>query len=149
MASQTGICNIAMRKLGAARITNINDGTEQANILLDIYDSCLDAELSAHAWTFASTRALIPADAVAPAFGWARSFPKPKGFLKMIEVGEFWVFYRSDCGTLFTAEGNSILTDAASPLRIRYVQRMTNPGDLVPLFVQSFADAVREATIIE
>lgn len=139
MASQTGICNIAMRKLGAARITSIQDGTEQANILLDIYDSCLDAELAAHPWTFASTRALIPADAVAPPFGWARTFPKPKGFLKMIEVGDHWVFYRSDRGPLFTVEGNAILTDASSPLRIRYVQRMTNPGDLVPLFVQSFA----------
>ena len=139
MASQTGICNLAMRKLGAARITSINDGSEQANVLLDIYDSCLDAELAAHPWTFASTRALIPADSTPPAFGWARAFPKPKGFLKMVEVGEHWVFYRDGRESLFTAEGNAILTDAVSPLKIRYVQRMTNPGDLVPLFVQSFA----------
>lgn len=139
MASQTGICNIVMRKLGAARITSISDGTEQANILLDIYDSCLDAELAAHPWTFASTRKLIPADAIAPAFGWARAFPKPTGFLKMVEIGEHWCFYRANWGPRFTIEGNSILTDADSPLKIRYVQRMTNAGDLVPLFVQSFA----------
>lgn len=139
MASQTGICNIAMRKLGAARITSIDDGTEQANILLDIYDSCLDAELAAHPWTFASTRALIPADATAPEFGWAQAFPKPTGFLKMVEIGENWCFYRSDCGPLFAVEGKAILTNAISPLKIRYVRRMTNPGDLVPLFVQSFA----------
>lgn len=139
MASQTGICNLAMRKLGAKRITSINDGTEQANVLLDIYDSCLEAELAAHPWTFASTRALIPADATPPPFGWARRFPKPAGFLKMIEIGQGWVFYRSDCGPAFTVEGNAILTDAGSPLQIRYVQRMTNAGDLVPLFVQAFA----------
>lgn len=139
MASQTGICNLAMRKLGAARITSIDDGTEQSNILLDIYDSCLEAELSAHPWTFASTRVKIPADAVAPAFGWARAFPKPVDFLKMIEVGQDWCFYRSERAPLFAVEGKSILTDAASPLSIRYVRRMTNPGDLVALFVQSFA----------
>jgi hypothetical protein len=139
MASKTGICNIAMRKLGAAHIADIDDGTEQANILLDIYDSCLDAELAAHPWTFASTRALIPASSTPPAFGWGYSYPKPTGFLKMIEIGQDWVFYRSDCGPQFTVEGNAILTDAVSPLQIRYVQRITNAGDLVPLFVQSFA----------
>lgn len=139
MASKTGICNIAMRKIGAAHIADIDDGTEQANILLDIYDSCLDAELAAHPWTFASTREQIPADAIAPAFGWGYSYPKPTGFLKMIEIGQHWVFYASDCGPLFAVEGNAILTDAVSPLQIRYVQRISNAGALVPLFVQSFA----------
>jgi hypothetical protein len=139
MASQTDILNLAMRKIGGPHITAIDDGTEAANVLKDIYTSCLEAELASHPWAFATTRAMIPADAVAPAFGWNASYPLPVGYLKMVEVGEWWVFYRADCGPRFTIEGRAVLTDAASPLKIRYVQRMTNAGAFPPGFVQSFA----------
>lgn len=138
MASQTDICNLALRKLGAARISSIEDGTEQANILADIYTSCLESELAAHPWMFAAARALIPADAAAPAFGWARSYPLPAGYLKMIEVGSWWVFY-AGCDGPYAIEGRAVLTDQASPLKIRYVQRITNAGALPPCFVQAFA----------
>lgn len=139
MASQTGICNIAMRKLGAGRITNLaDDPSEEAKVLRDLYDACLDAELAAHPWTFASARALIPADAVAPDFGWKRRYPKPTGFLKTIQIGDDWCFYRTE-GQGFELEGSAILTDAGSPLKLRYVRRVTNAGDLVPLFVMAFA----------
>lgn len=139
MASQTGICNIAMRKLGAGRITNLaDDPSEEAKVLRDLYDACLDAELAAHPWTFASARAAIPANAIAPAFGWKRSYPKPAGFLKTIEIGDDWCFYRADAQS-FALEGNAILTDAGSPLRLRYIRRITNTGDLAPLFVMAFA----------
>lgn len=139
MASQTDILNLAMRKIGGPRITAIDDGTEAANVLQTIYTSCLEAELAAHPWSFATTRALIPADTVAPAFGWKLSYPLPTGYLKMVEVGENWVFYRADCGPVFTIEGRAVLTDEGSPLKIRYVQRMTNAGAYPPGFVQSFA----------
>jgi hypothetical protein len=139
MASQTDILNIAMVKIGGPNITAIDDGTEAANILKKIYTSCLEAELSAHPWTFATTRALIPADAVAPAFGWQLSYPLPVEYLKMVEVGKDWVFYRTDCGPIFALEGRAVLTDQASPLKIRYIQRMTNAGTYPPGFVQSFA----------
>lgn len=140
MASQVGICNLALAKLGAASIRDLNDGTRNANQMQTIYDACLDAELSAHPWTFASTRALIPADVTAPVFGWQYRYPLPTGYLKMIEIGQHWLFYTlSSCGPWFQIEGGAILTDEGSPLQIRHIQRITNAGLLPPLFVQSLA----------
>lgn len=139
MASQTTICNLALHKVGAARILSIDDGTKSASVLKDIYDSCLDAELSAHPWIFAITRALIPAASTAPPFGFKAAYPLPTGYLKMVEVGQHWAFYRADWGPRFAIESGAVLTDAVSPLAIRYVRRITAAGDLVAGFVQSFA----------
>jgi hypothetical protein len=139
MASKIEICNLALVKLGALPIASLEDGTKAAVTLGKVYDALLDAELSSHPWTFASTRAQIPASSTAPAFGWGLAYPKPANFLKMIEVGQDWVFYSTPGGPLFALEGQSILTDQGSPLPIRYVQRITNAGLFPALFVTSFA----------
>lgn len=139
MASQVDICNQALTKVGAARITSLSDGSKQANALNAIYDVKRDVELAAHPWTFAMTRAQLPASATAPLFGWARSFQLPAQFLRMVEVGEDWVFYEGPTGPLFAIEGGAILTDEAAPLNVRYVQRITNAGQYPPLFVEALA----------
>lgn len=139
MASQTDICNLAMAKIGGPNITAIDDGTEAANVLNRIYTSCLEAELAAHPWTFATTRAMLPADAVAPLFDWSFSYPLPADYLKLVAIGDSWLFYRAACDGGYTVEGRAILTDVASPLKIRYVKRLTNAGIFSPGFVQAFA----------
>lgn len=138
MASQTDILNIAMVKIGGPNITAIDDGTEAARILNRIYTSCLEAELAAHPWTFATTRALIPADAVAPVFGWKVSYPLPADYLKLVAINDNWLFY-GGCGPGYAIEGRAILTDLGSPLKVRYVRRLTNAGIFSPGFVQAFA----------
>jgi hypothetical protein len=139
MASKIEICNLAVVKLGALRITSLEDNTKSANVLSAVYDSLLDAELASHPWSFATTRAQIPADVAAPSFGWGYRYQLPAGFLKMVEVGQDWLFYDSDQGPVFTIEGGAVLTDQLSPLQIRYVQRVTNAGLFPAMFVQSFA----------
>jgi hypothetical protein len=139
VASSVQICNLALTKLGATRITDLLDETKQARALNAIYDATRDAELAAHPWTFAITRAEIPALTAAPAFGWARAFPKPADCLRLVEVGQFYVLYDTGGTPGFELEGQSILCDEASPLQIRYVQRVTNTGLFAPLFVQSLA----------
>lgn len=139
MASQTEICNQALTKLGAARIISIDDDTKQARALKAIYNAKRDAELQAHPWTFATTRAQLPASATAPAFGWGRSFPLPADCLQLVEVGEYYVLYVSDTAALFQIEGHAILTDEGSPLNVRYVRRETNDGLFPPLFAEALA----------
>lgn len=136
MASSVQICNQALAKLGAQRITDLLDDTRNARVLNAIYDIKRDAELAAHPWTFAITRAQIPASSTAPSFGWLRRFPLPSDCLRLVEVGEAGADY-DPAG--FEVEGGAILTDNGSPLKIRYVQRVTNSGLYPPLFVESFA----------
>lgn len=143
MASQVEICNQALTKLGAARITSITDDTKQARALNAIYTVKLEAELAAHPWTFAIKRVELPASATAPAYGWARAFPMPADYLALVEVGENYVFYETDTGPLFQVEGSDsgmqLLTDEASPLQVRYIRRITNPGLYPALFVEALA----------
>lgn len=139
MASQIDICNQALYKVGAAPIISLSDGTKGANALLAIYDIKRDSELAAHPWTFAITRAQLPASVTTPVFGMAYYYPLPTGYLGMVEVGENYVMYDPYQGALFQIEAGQIVTDEASPLNIRYIQRITNAGLFSPLFVESFA----------
>ena len=144
MASQTDICNQALVKVGASRITSLSDDTRQARTLNAIYAVKRDAELAANPWTFAIKRASIPASSIAPTFGWARAFPLPSDYLAMVEVGEDYTFYNSNTGALFAIEtdangGVAILTDQTSPLNIRYIYRVATAGLFSPLFVESLA----------
>lgn len=139
MPSQVEIVNNALVKLGAGRITSIDDDSKQAEVARAIWAMKRDAELAAYPWTFAMARAELPALADAPAFGWARAFQLPADFLALVEVGEFWVLYQSDEFTpAFQIEGRTVLTDEASPLRVRYLKQITNAG----LFPALFAEAL-------
>lgn len=145
MSSIVQICNLALTKLGAARITSLTDDTKQARALNAIYEATRDAELAACPWSFATKRAAIPASATAPDFGWAYSYPLPTDYLALVEVGENYTFYASDVGGLFAVESDpatgslALLTDEASPLNIRYVYKVATSGLYPPLFVQALA----------
>lgn len=145
MASTTQIANQALTKLGAARITDLADISQKnARTLNAIYTAKRDAELAAAPWTFAIKRASIPASTTAPDFGWAYSYPMPTDFLRLVQVGDAYVFYETD-EALFSVESDpatgrqAVLTDSASPLQIRYVYRVTNPGLHPALFDEALA----------
>lgn len=138
MASTIDICNQALVKLGSTRIASLTDDSKQAGSLSAIYEVKLRAELAAYPWTFAMDRAELPASAQAPAFGWRYQYPQPADFLRMVEVGEYFVLYQPDL-TLFALEGRNILCDEGSPLRIRYIKYVENAGLYPALFVEALA----------
>lgn len=147
MASQVDVCNQALIKAGAARISSLADGTKQAEILSSIWDIKRDAELAAHPWTFAIKRVQLPASVTAPiGTDWGYAYPLPSDYLSMVQVGESWVFYDNASGDdpdsggpLFGIEGNAVLTNEASPLFVRYVYRVTNTGLYTALFNEALA----------
>ena len=61
MSSKVEIGNLALTKLGAARITSFADDSKQARALSAIFDPMRDAELTLHPWSFAILRASLPA----------------------------------------------------------------------------------------
>lgn len=138
MASTIEIWNLALTRLGSTRVTSLTDESKQARSLDAIYDAVRLSELAAHPWVFAMTRAQLPASSTAPTYGWTKAYPLPAGFLRMVEVGEYYVLYQHDM-TLFEIEGRQILCDEASPLRIRYIQDITSAGLFTPLFVDALA----------
>jgi len=79
--------------------------------------------------------AQFPAEAVAPAFGFAAAYNLPNAptyCLRVLEV--------VNPGRLpWKIEGRQILTDLSSPLQITFIQRITNVELMDPLFRDALA----------
>lgn len=119
MTDSVSIANAALTLLEADQITSLDDAKTNAKIVKAVYARVYDYVLRQHPWNCAMRRAAIPAESAAPAFGFARQFPLPTDplCLRLVEL----------VGTdeRHEIEGRKILTDAPSPLKIRYVARVT------------------------
>ena len=141
--SQVQVVNLALTKLGQDRLISISDDVEAGRIMRSLWDMTVDTVLADHPWKFATLRTTLPALADAPAYEWSLQYRLPDSCLRLIQVGDSWVFYTMDT-PFFTLEGGEdggqyILTDEAAPLRVRYVQRVTNVGLWPPLFARAVA----------
>jgi hypothetical protein len=125
--SQTEIVNLALTRLGQDRVISINDDVEAARIMRSLWDFTRDTVLAGYPWKFAIKRTSLAALADAPAYGWAHQLAVPEECMRLVQVGDDYVFYTGLLET-FQLEGGMIMTDESAPLRLRYVQRISNVG---------------------
>ena len=135
MASETSICNRALQKLGAARISSLTENSNNARSCNACYEELRDDELSKYAWSFAMERAELAADAIAPDFGKQNSFTLPADFLRLITPYPEMDTNDRD----WTIEGNKIYSNDSDPIQIRYIKRVTNVGDMNVYFREALA----------
>lgn len=144
MASQTEICNRALTKLGAARITSVNDSSKGARAMSALWDTVRKSELRRKIWQFATTRTTLPAVTPAPAWGFNNAFQLPSDFLRLVQVNDTFAVpgltdYRDQDDSAYVIENNQLLTVFNAPLKIRYIRDVTETGGFDPLFVEVFA----------
>lgn len=141
--SAVQVFNLALTELGQDRCTNIDDDLEAVRTLRANWEFMRDDVFAEHPWKFAILRDSLPALAAAPPFGYARQFSLPEKCLKLVQVGDDYVFYTSETTTFAleggTSGGQVILTDEAAPLQVRYVQRIENVGLWPVLFCSAVA----------
>lgn len=135
MASEVSICNRGLQILGARRIVDLSDDNKNARACNTAYEPRRDAMLRAHPWRFATTRAQLAADATAPAFGRARAFTLPTDCLRVLPPYPEEAWADRD----WIEEGGKIYTNDSAPLNVRYVQRVTDPNQMDPLFREALA----------
>lgn len=133
--SETSIANAALVLLGERRINSLEDNTKGARILRDRYDEVRDDVLRAHTWNFATKRAALAVNAVAPAWGFANAFDVPADFLRLIEIENRDSYPHQ-------VEGRQIVTDHEGPLNILYTFKATVVIHFDPMFRQAFAAAL-------
>jgi len=139
MASEVGICNSALQKIGASRITTLTEDSKNGRACNVAYPICKDRELRTHPWNFAVTRTQLAADATAPIFGRARAFPLPSDFIRLMpKYPEDNVINDLD----WQIEGLKIYTDDDAPLDIRYLFRVTDPNTFDILFQEALATRI-------
>lgn len=132
MASTVAICNRALQKVGASRITSLDENSKQARECNAMFDLIRDAELRAHPWSFAVKRKVLAASATdLPHDEGETAFPLPSDFLRLLH---------SPHDRDWQIEGRSILTRFEdSALEIRYVARIDDPTLFDPLFAEALA----------
>lgn len=138
--SQTTICNLALQMLGEPAITSITESSPKARHFLVCYDAILAAELRAHVWNFAKSRANPALSGVTPAFDYDYAFIVPDDFLRVILPANTyldWKVERHDSDTC-------ILTNEGSSIDLTYIALVTDPTKFDPLFVIAFAASLAE-----
>lgn len=134
MASETDFLNGALGKAGVKRITNIADGTPEANWCAVYYPSLRRSTLAMANWKFASARLQLNLDATAPLFGFVYSYALPVEMLKLRQYNgvavnlvvavdwNTWLYY----GGNWRIEGKFLYSNDANVF-IEYIQDVTNP----------------------
>ncbi|MGF1626285.1 MAG: hypothetical protein ACFCVH_15495 [Alphaproteobacteria bacterium] len=133
MASVVEICNRALDKLGEAPIVSLADDVKASRACARAFAPVRDAVLRDHPWNCAIRRTVLAAEAEAPAWGFARRFPLPADCLRVLAVAA------EAEGARWVVEGRAVLTDAAAPLRIRYVRRLVDTALFDPLLAEALA----------
>lgn len=135
MASVVEICNRALQKLGAKRITAITEDSVNARACNTAYDPVRLAELRAHPWSCAITRAQLAASSTAPLFARERYFPLPSDYVRLLPQDPDYNENSND----WQIEAGQIITDDSSPLNIRYVYNLEDPTIMDPLFREALS----------
>ncbi len=129
------ICNRALQKVGGKRITSLSEDSRNARSCDVAYDSIRRATLRDHPWNFATSRAQLAADSVAPAFGRTTSFTLPADFLRILPTYPELLLSDTD----WIIEGQKIYTNDAAPLNIRYTSNVTDPNQFDSLFDEALS----------
>lgn len=132
--SQTQIINKALVLCGATTITNINDGTPNAQALSNVYEMSLQSILSECKWNFCTSRSTLSVSANAPQFyypGEVVTYDLP------VDVIRIWM--TSPATANIREESGQLISDTLN-LGIMYTYYDDNPGDYPSYFLDAFID---------
>jgi len=132
MASKVGMCNAALRKVGANTINSLTEGSEEARICNERFDEILDTLLQLHPWNFALHRAELSVTLPAPAFGYTNKYLLPTNPYCLKVESE-------DAGYDYVIEGRYLLSNYGT-IKIKYIKRITDVNDLSAAFRECFSD---------
>lgn len=122
MASKVQICNLALAKIGAARITSLTDGTESANLCNTIYDDIAEEVMMEGPWASTLTRTSLARTTNTPSFEYTYEFQLPvsPNCLKVLKVNDL---VEGDID--FRIEGDKLLCNESS-VKILYISYLTD-----------------------
>lgn len=130
MASDVGIVNSALVKIGADTITSLTDDSEEARAANAQYAKLRDEVLRGHPWNFAVERVQLAQFGTDPAFGYAKQYQLPADCLRVLGM--------SDDTIQFEIEGRKLLTDEETA-KIRYIKQVTDPNEFDSFFRETLA----------
>lgn len=143
MPSELDIVNMGLVEAQGTQITSLDQAIKSAGVAKLLYYQARDAAMTAHRWNFSIKRAMLPANATPPLFGFNYQYNRPADMLYLAEIAGYAVgapslgaVYNDETDPPFAIEGNFILTDFPAPLRIKGGFRIVNPNFWHPTFIE-------------
>ena len=137
MASDVGIANAALRKLGQPPITSFSENSKAARLANERFADSRDELLERHPWNFAMKRGSLAASATAPEWGFTTAFPLPADYIRVFEVNGEDLYTNK-----WKIEDGSIVTDLDAPLKVRYVYRVEDANRMISGFREALASVL-------
>lgn len=132
MASKVEICNLALTQLGADRITNIDDDSENARKMNAVYDRILRSMLRKHPWNFASKESALATLSETPVnTEYTYVFQLPSDFVRLVKTD----LEETDDYKIL---GKKIYSNEES-LILKYIYFCEDPNQYDDLFIDAFA----------
>ncbi|PHS78120.1 MAG: hypothetical protein COB59_08655 [Rhodospirillaceae bacterium] len=81
------LCSRALLKTGCRSITSFDEGTAEAEVAGNLFETTRDALLSAHPWSFATAQVTLPRLEAEPIADYAYAFQLPADYLRVLSAG--------------------------------------------------------------
>lgn len=121
--SDVALVNLALQKLGSARIVSLTEDSRNARSMNACYEHIRNTEMRRHKWNFARRRTTLAASAVAPDHFFNYAYPLPSDSLRLLRPMRRNVDWQIE-----SHEGaNCILTNEGTSLEIEYIAKITDP----------------------
>ena len=133
MSTDVELCNIALYRVGAEKITALSDSNKRAKICNDIYAFERDLLLREHPWNFATKRVALVITGATPVFGFTQEFTLPADYIRIIdhEYSSYDTFH-------YRIEGGLLLCDE-STIKIEYIYKVTDTSTFDEKFTEVLA----------
>jgi hypothetical protein len=140
-ATLTTIANLALSKIGARKIMDIEEESNEARACKMFYVEVRDDVLRSHPWNFAVTRATLSEIVSEPAFGWLNGFALPTDNLRVLEVNG-WQLSRREGN--WEVEGRLVMCNE-DQADIRYIRRIEDANLFDSLFIEALSTKLASA----
>lgn len=146
--SRTEIANQALTRIGAQRITDLDDDSvKNARVCRVVFDPTIREIGRMADWNCLMKRETIGQLSTAPAFGWDHQYQLPADYLRMVKLNGHE--YRGQPGDEFDVEGGRLLTDAeeANVLYVAYTDDSAKYDSLLVAAIVTLLGAKMAVTI--
>ncbi len=136
MASEVEICNLALQKVGASRISSLTENSKEAKECNFAYALVRDREIRKYKWNFAKARTLLAPDTTTPIFGQDYQFSLPSDCIRPLPTNQ---------DTDWEIEGRKLLSSSAAIIELKYIKQVIDPN----LFDDAFIDVLAIALALQ
>lgn len=86
MPTPISICSAALLMIGADEISSFEEGTREAKLCLNLYQTTLDELLQTYPWRFATLQTQLARHVKTPLFGYGHAYALPPNLLRLLQT---------------------------------------------------------------